>query len=323
MGDVRLGVICGPTAAGKSAIALALAARSGTVAAVVSADSRQIYRGFDIGTAKPSAAERARVPHAGIDVADPRERYSAARWAAAARGWIDAAHDGGRQPLIVGGTGFYLQALAHPLFDEPAMEPARRLALETALGTFTLDELRRWCRTLDAARAHLGRTQLLRAIVVAVLAGRRMSDLHASTPRLPRITLRYLVVDPGSALATRIAERVDAMLARGWAAEVERLMAVVPEDAPAWNASGYGEIRRLVRGDTSAALARERVIVETRQYAKRQRTWFRHQLGHADVTRIDPDAADALERAGSWWEAGRVGQGPAASVAGATEERRP
>src|SRR5688572_2346185 len=110
-------IICGPTAAGKSAIAMHLADAHDVV--IISADSRQIYRGFDIGTAKPSAIERARVPHRAIDVADPSERYSAALWAEQTRGWISEARALGKTPLIVGGTGFYLRALTEPLFQAP------------------------------------------------------------------------------------------------------------------------------------------------------------------------------------------------------------
>src|ERR1043166_8108074 len=111
-------VICGPTAAGKSAIALWLAERNR--AAIVSADSRQVYCGFDVGTAKPTAAERARVPHYGIDVAQPIERYSAAAWASGADTWIETERAGGREPIVVGGTGLYLRALFEGLFLEPA-----------------------------------------------------------------------------------------------------------------------------------------------------------------------------------------------------------
>ena len=164
-----LSVICGPTAAGKSALALELAERHGL--AIVSADSRQVYRGFDIGTAKPTAAERARVPHAGVDVDDPRERYSAARWGDDARDRLAAAAAAGREAPVVGGTGFYLRALTAPLFDEPALDGERRARLQAALAALDAGELQRWCRELDPARAALGRAQQLRAVEVALLTG--------------------------------------------------------------------------------------------------------------------------------------------------------
>src|SRR5674476_501294 len=153
-----LRIICGPTGAGKSALAMALARVH--AATIISADSRQIYRGFDIGTAKPTPRERREVPHRGIDVCDPAERYSAAKWADGARGWIDESHAAGRVPLVVGGAGLYLRALTAPLFDEPPLDPAHRAALETALAAYSVSELRRWCMELDPPRAHLGRTQL-------------------------------------------------------------------------------------------------------------------------------------------------------------------
>ena len=283
-------VICGPTAAGKSTVAMWLAEReAGTI---ISADSRQIYRGFDIGTAKPSADERARVPHRGIDVVDPARRYSAAAWAAAADGWIDEAIANHRAPVVVGGTGLYLRALFEGLFAEPETDPGRRHALEIALSSFELRELQRWTEQLDPARAHLGRTQLLRAIEIALLTGHRVSDLHRDRATSPRWRPRYLVVDPGPALAERVVARLDHMLDNGWPDEVERLMQTVPPDAPAWNATGYDVMRRMVRGDLTRAAAREAILIHTRQYAKRQRTWFRHQLPPELVTRIDPLAAD-------------------------------
>ena len=296
-GDVP--VVCGPTAAGKSAIALSLAARHALT--IVSADSRQIYRGFDIGTAKPSAGERASVPHRGIDVAEPTERWSAARWADAAAGWIDAAAAGGRPPIVVGGTGFYLRALFAPLFAEPPLDPVPRAALERELGRMGISELRRWCERLDPGRAHLGRVQLTRSIEVALLTGRPLSEWHRVAARAPRFRARYLLVDPGAALATRIATRIDAMLEGGWVDEVRRLAATIPATGPAWNATGYGAIRDLVEGRAGAAAARERVVVETRQYAKRQRTWFRHQLAGAAVTRLDPTDPGAASLAERWW----------------------
>jgi tRNA dimethylallyltransferase len=275
-------------------------------ALIISADSRQIYRGFDVGTAKPTPAERARVEHRGVDVADPIERYSAAAWAAAASGWIDEAHRERREVVIVGGTGFYLRALFAPLFNEPDLDQARRGSLQRELASLSLGELRRWCAALDPARSHLGRTQLLRAIEIALLTGERLSAMHAREARPARWRPRYLVVDPGPILGERIVSRVDAMFRDGWIEEVKRLSAEVPPDAPAWNAAGYEAVREVVSGASSVAAARERVVIETRQYAKRQRTWLRHQLegGEGAVLRINPDAHDAFDHAEQWWSGG-------------------
>jgi tRNA dimethylallyltransferase len=293
-------VVCGPTAAGKTRLALWLAARADVT--IISADSRQLYRGFDIGTAKPTAAERRAVPHRGVDVLDPTQRASAAWWADGADRWIGEALALGRIPLVVGGTGLYLRALFGVLFEEPSLDADRRVALQRELSAHSTDTLRRWTHELDPPRAALGRTQLLRAIEIALLTGRRVSDLHRERRRPARWSARYLVVDPGLELATRIDSRVAAMVAGGWREEVRHLIDEVPADAPAWNATGYRVIRRLENGELTEQEAVRRVVVETRQYAKRQRTWFRHQLAEADVTRLDPRDAEWEARALSWWQ---------------------
>jgi tRNA dimethylallyltransferase len=179
------------------------------------------------------------------------------------------------------------------------------LQLESQLSEKSVDELRRWCEALDPSRAHLGRTQLLRSIETALLAGARMSELHevhASTAAVADIQPTYLVVDPGDGLASQIENRVDQMLERGWIEEVERLLTRVPTDAPAWKASGYTAIRDHVEGKTGLSTARERIIIETRQYAKRQRTWFRHQLSADAVTKLNPLDSRAAAIAREWWE---------------------
>jgi tRNA dimethylallyltransferase len=293
-------VICGPTGAGKSALAIDLAERYGAV--ILSADSRQIYRGFDIGTAKPPRSDRARVPHRGIDVVDPTERYSAARWASEAHAWMTEADAAGRAVVVVGGTGFYLRALTEPLFEAPPVDADRRAALETLLGTVSTDELRRWCRELDPERSHLGRTQLIRSVETGLLTGERLSDLHRTRARAPEVRARYLVVDPGLSLSERIERRFDAMIADGWPEEVEGLTQSVDDQAPAWKSSGYAAVRDMVAGRMTRNAARERVIIETRQYAKRQRTWFRHQLDASVTMRVDPGAPGAAELARNWWE---------------------
>jgi tRNA dimethylallyltransferase len=270
--------------------------------AIVSADSRQVYRGFDIGTAKPTPGERAAVPHFGIDVRSPLERYSAHAWAADAQHWLARARQGGHEPVVVGGTGFYVRALVAPLDRVPALDVPSRERLAVWLGGLDTAALHRWCTRLDPARAGLGRTQQLRAVETALLTGRRLSESFAGGGE-PRVRdVRYLVVDPGPVLADRIAARVDAMLDAGWLAEVEHLAAAWPADAPAWKASGYEVLRALVRGELSRRDAVARVVVETRQYAKRQRTWCRHQLAGGTVVQLNPDSDDAFARALAWWD---------------------
>lgn len=305
MAGGKLRIICGPTAAGKSTVALELAEMHS--AAIISADSRQIYRGFDIGTAKPRREECARASHYGIDVAEPEERFSAARWAAEAGEWVERAAESGEEPIIVGGTGLYIKALIEPLFSAPKLDPDRRGDLTRELESKSISELRRWCNEIDPARAHLGRTQLVRAIETATLSGKRISDLHSLQQARreasePSVSPMYLVVDPGASLAGRIEARVERMVASGWIDEVEALSRKVPADAPAWKASGYSVMRRHIEGDLDLSTAKERVIIETRQYAKRQRTWFRHQLPAAAVTHVNPEDSQARAVAREWWE---------------------
>jgi len=295
-------VICGPTGAGKTELATRCAQFADI--AIVSADSRQVYRGFDVGTAKPTVRDRLAAPYHGLDVLEPTERASAAWWARCAGQWIEESSASARTPLVVGGTGLYLRALFDGLFREPPMDAMRRSALAVVLAPLSVDALRRWVSQLDPLRAHLGRTQLLRAIEIAVLTGHRLSDLHRDRATLPRWRARYLVVDPGAALAGQISDRTRGMFAMGWGDEVRDLMRTVPADAPAWNASGYRTLHDMVSGLITHEVAVDRVVIETRQYAKRQRTWFRHQLAPEQVTHVDPAADDAPERLRAWWSGG-------------------
>jgi tRNA dimethylallyltransferase len=163
------------------------------------------------------------------------------------------------------------------------------------------EAVRRWCEALDPVRGSLGRAQWERAIEVALFTGRRISTWHEAAARAPALTGRYLLLDPGTRLAGRITARVDEMLAAGWLSEVRALAAVVGPSARAWTATGYGALRRVVDGRQTLSEAREEIIVRTRQYAKRQRTWFRHQLAGERVTRLDPGTPDALDRAVAWY----------------------
>lgn len=292
-------VICGPTASGKSALALRLADE--LRASIVSADSRQVYRGFDIGTAKPSHAERRAIPHYGVDVVEPDDRYTAADWSASVPAWLNEIHENNRRPIIVGGTGFYLRALTTPLFEEPAIDPHQRLSVRDLLATMSPEEVKRWAEALDPPRAALGRAQRERAIEVALITGRRISELHLERPRATGLHARYLLIDPGTSLPDAIASRVDAMLAAGWLDEVRSLAARVARDARAWTATGYDTMRRVVSGELTLEQGRELVIIATRQYAKRQRTWFRHQLSGESVMTLDPRDPDAVDRAVAWF----------------------
>ena len=296
--DADILVICGPTAAGKSDIAVRIAERTGR--SILVADSRQVYQGFDIGTAKPTPEDQRRVRHYAIDIVPPTTRFSAAQWAGVASDVLKG-QSAGKRSLVTGGTGLYLRALFEGLFREPETDAGRRMSLLDWLDGQPTGELRRWVTELDPARASLGRTQLLRAIEVSLLTGARISDLHASEAIRPGWRPRYLVVDPGPSLHARIERRLDAMLAGGWLDEVKRLR-TVPDDAPAWKASGYRTLRDVVDGLVSLDEARERILIETRQYAKRQRTWFRHQLPEPTTTRVNPEQDDVDQVVGQWMQ---------------------
>lgn len=295
-----LRVIIGPTAAGKSALALRLAAQS--EGAIISADSRMVYRGFDIGTGKPNADEQAAVPHYGIDVAEPSDRWTAARYATHAGQWIDEVTASGRTPVLVGGTGFWVAAVVAPLAPMPVLPEPARTALAAELMAMDHATLRRWCEALDPPIAALGHAQWRRAVEVALLSGVRLSEWHRAAPAIPPRPVRYLVVDPGAALDARIADRVDQMLADGWTDEVRGLVSRVPPDAPAWRGCGYERIRAAVASGGMTAAVRDAIVTETRQYARRQRTWCRRQLTHGPLTRLDPEAPNAWAIARAWWD---------------------
>ncbi|MBW3629953.1 MAG: tRNA (adenosine(37)-N6)-dimethylallyltransferase MiaA [Gemmatimonadetes bacterium] len=276
--------IVGPTASGKSAVALDLARRLG--GEIVSMDSRQVYRGMDIGTAKASPAERAEIPHHGLDLVDPDERFSAGAFGRQAREWIAEIESGGRVPIVAGGTGFFLRSLTHPIFSEPPLDPARREALRCWLTRLDDDTLHAWLTRLDPAagvrfRSWGGRQRLMRGIEVALLSGRTLAWWQSERPaEAPPVTVAAFVLDPPRELLYRsIDERVGAMAAAGLLEEVETLLRRgYDERAPGMNATGYIELIPVVRGNAVLDEALELVRRRTRAYARRQLTWFRHQL---------------------------------------------
>jgi tRNA dimethylallyltransferase len=287
---------------GKTGVALALAAHWPVV--VISADSRQVYRGMDIGTAKPTTADREAVPHFGIDVVDPGERYSAGRFARDAVGWL-AALTGESQPIVVGGTGFYVRALADGLFREPPLDRTRLERLRTWLKS--AKEVGTWAVRLDPGYRGGGRQRSARAVEVALLTGRTLSwwQEHAKAEGIMRPWYVRLTV-PRSVLHERIERRVQRMLDAGWIEEVRQLIASgVPATAPGLDAVGYREIVRVLRGDLAEAELAAAITVATRRYAKRQETWFRHQLSGASVLTLDAvdDAEVVAARIIEHWDA--------------------
>lgn len=278
MAAVRVPVILGPTAIGKTAVALALADH--LPLEVVSADSRQVYRRLDVGTAKPTRRERARVPHHGVDVAEPGERYSAGRFALEATEWIAGIVARGRLPVVVGGTGLYIRALADGLFHEPPLEPHRRAALEAFTRGLTVSGLVRWASRLDPGFQGGGRQRASRAVEVALLSGYPLSWWQRAARAEAVIEPWYVrLTAPRPVLHQRIAARSAEMLRRGL---VEEVAAVLAEGhlggAPGLDGIGVREAVEYLNGLRDRASIADAVTVATRQYARRQETWFRHQI---------------------------------------------
>ena len=294
--------LMGPTASGKTALSLDWAARFD--GEVVSVDSALVYRGLDIGAAKPDATERALAPHHLLDLRDPWQAYSAAEFAVDARRAIDDIVARGRVPILAGGTGLYFHALLRGLSPMPEADPATRATLEAEARARGWPAMHAELARVDpdaAAKIHPGDPQRIqRALEVFRLSGRPISAWQrepATAPRLPVKVLK-LVVSPRerATLHARIAARFDAMLAAGFLDEVARLRALprlqahpAPLELPAIRAVGYRQAWEHLDGTTDAATFRDRAIFATRQLAKRQLPWLR---GDLDARWFDP-AADA------------------------------
>jgi tRNA dimethylallyltransferase len=303
----RVPVVVGPTAVGKTAVALALAAV--WPLEVISADSRQVYRRLDIGTAKPSRKERARVPHHGVDVVDPGSRYSAGHFARDAEGWLGDIRARGRLPVVVGGTGLYVRAFAEGLFHEPALDPARRRSLDAFTARLEPLELLRWAGRLDPGFRGGGRQRAARAIEVALLSGWPLSHWQLEARARGAIQPWYVVLTvPRPVLQQRIARRAEEMVRRGLIGEVASVLAEGHEPgAPGLDGIGIREAVEYLHGGRPRASVADAIAVSTRQYAKRQQTWFRHQLDGVVLTldatrppeRVAGEIAEAWERSGT------------------------
>ncbi len=300
--DESVLILAGPTASGKTELAIDLAERFD--AEIVGADSRQIYRGMPIGTAAPTDAQRARVPHHLVAFLDPHERYSAARYVLDARAAIDAIRARGRRVIVAGGTGFYVRALAGDVALDAAYDPAVRTRLAAEARIHPPDVLAGWLAVLAPERAAAiapnDPYRITRALEIA-LAARTLEIEPAARTCHPLPTLRAgaipfakLVLDVEPAvLLERIERRVDGMLAAGFLAEAER----VGSDAVAADAVGYREALGFLAGFSTAAELRTQLIRFTRRYAKRQATWFRSEPGIVRVSAAQCEAA-ARERLG-------------------------
>lgn len=288
----RIVCLLGPTASGKSELALELAARIG--GEIVSADSRQIYRGLDIGTAKPTAEERARVPHHGVDVVDPEERYDAARFRAAAAAAIADIHARGRVALVVGGTGLYLRALLRGLCPAPAAVPALRAALGHTIAARGTAAGHRALAALDPdAATRIGprdAVRIVRALEVGLATGVPLSRWQAEHGfgERPYDALVIGLARSTPEIDARIAARADAMVRAGFLDELRAVIARgVPRTAPGLRAVGYPEMLACLDGRLGLSAAIDATVAATRRFAKRQRTWFRRE---PDVAWFHPDA---------------------------------
>ena len=293
-------ILTGPTATGKTDIALEIARRLPNQIEIINADSMLVYRGMNIGTAKPKRAELEVCPHHLIDIRDPDQPFTAGEFVREARAALVDIRSNGRQALIVGGAGFYLKALLYGLWDAPAADPVLRARLEHE----TLETL--WSRVDrrdPKSAARIGRTdryRLVRALELIELTGRTPTELEAERPCIPDPEFKLWVIDRATPeLEDRIRLRADQMLNQGLLAEVEGLYTRYP-DARALGAVGYAESVAFLeqRAPSGRKIApgisglRAEIELGTRQLVKRQRTWFRSTL--SDLQRLDPPAGESF-----------------------------
>lgn len=278
----RLLAVVGPTAAGKSVLAVELALRIG--GEVVSCDSTAVYRGFDVGTDKPSPAERRGVPHHLIDVAAPTERYDAARYAREAAAAVRQVTAAGRIPVLAGGTGLYYRALTRGLCPAPARDDRLRARLGRVAARRGVERLHAWVARVDPRSAvRIGprdEKRLVRALEVYLLTGRTLTAHFADTrpPLADYDVLPFALRLPAGETARRVARRVDRQFERGVLDEVRRALAAgVPEDAQPFRGLVYRQALEHLKGVRDEPATRALIAQENRRYARRQLIWFRKE----------------------------------------------
>jgi tRNA dimethylallyltransferase len=300
----RLIAVVGPTASGKSDLALRLAREH--AGEIVSCDSLQVYRGLDIGSAKPTAEERREVRHHLIDVVDPDEPFSAADYARLGRAALADIAERGRLAVVAGGTGLYLRALLHGLFEGPSRDEALRSRLEGLAVRYGDARLHRLLARVDpraAGRIEVrDRVRVIRALEVLHATGRPISAHHA-VPAEPLRTFEVLtlgIAPPRTILRERVERRTERMFESGLIDEARGLIArgYGPDLRPL-RAIGYRQAMAVARGETDEATARRDIVAATMRYAKRQMTWFRHQA----EALWSPDGEGAHAAARAWLEA--------------------
>src|SRR5438477_5688840 len=288
--------IVGPTASGKSALGVKLAESFG--GEVVACDSTQLYRGFDIGTAKPALDERRGIPHHLVDVLDPQDDATAGGYRQMALQVLQDFRKRGRPPIFTVGTGLYLRALLEGLADAPQRSEELRERLRASVDEHPPGHLHRILKRLDpqAARkiAPADEQKLIRAVEICVLARKPISAVH-KTGRIPLEGWRVLkagLMPPREKLKERINARTEEMLEQGWMREVQALFdSGLSEKSKPFDFIGYRELRAVLRGETTLQEAREAIQQATRRYAKRQLTWFRKEPGVQWFSGFGDDAA--------------------------------
>jgi len=282
--------LAGPTAVGKSEIALLLAEKIG--GEIISVDSMQVYRGLDLGTAKPNAAERARVPHHLIDVVDLAEPFDAAQFVRLANAAVTEIQSRGRIPIFCGGTGLYFKAFLEGLGEAPPSDATLRAELEAAPLASLLAELAEKDPLTHEKIDRQNPRRVIRAIEVIRLTGRKFSEQRANwsagASTLPTAARIFAFTRPIPDLHARIHARVDEMFARGLVEETRQLLdRGLAQNKTASQALGYRQVMEHLRGEHTLAQTIELVKIKTRQFAKRQMTWFRRH-GNCDWIELKP-----------------------------------
>jgi tRNA dimethylallyltransferase len=297
MTELRALALCGPTASGKSELASQLAHEIG--GEIINADSRQLYAGMRIGTGWPSAEQFARAPHHGYGTLSPDEQYSAGRFVADARAQIARIAAGGRVPIVVGGTGLYIEALAGSMpLDRPVADEALRERVRREAAVHPHSALREWLAAIAphaAARITAGdRYRTLRALEAALAERELVSTAPGVRAYEPPVRLDIVVLEMSrEQLNARIAERARSMFEGGIVAEAQAIARSFP-GAPALTGIGFAESLAFAGGLTTRAEAIASTVKRTRAYAKRQQTWFRRLASAVRIDALDPEALHAL-----------------------------
>ena len=301
--------IVGLTASGKSALGVFLAQKF--AGEVIACDSTQLYRGFDIGTAKPTPAERESVPHHLLDILEPTEESTAGGYRERALRMLDDLRERSRLPVFTVGTGLYLRALLEGLADLPLRSEELRDRLRTSAMQHGPGHLHQMLARLDSEAAKqiapADEQKLIRAVEICLLAQKPLSEVHRSG-RMPLTGWRILKIGlqpDREALIQHINARTDAMLQAGWLDEVKQLIASgLPENAKPFQFIGYRDLRSHLRGEISLDAARVAIQQGTRQYAKRQLTWFRRESNVHWLEGFGDDVS--IQSAATDWLAGKI-----------------